>query len=280
MEILFSPAGRAPQFFDLAHNFSFAKLRREDWNERRVMKNQTYLSMALAWGCCLGWATAADVTGKITLNGKPPAEEQIEFDAQCAAVHPDKGYTQFYKVDAQGGLADVVVYLKTGVPKKEYPVPAEPLVIDQKGCIFVPYVSAIMARQKVLIKNSDPLMHNINHSPVPDVQKRPQNIAQMPDAKPLERAFEKSYDLQNPQDITFVRIKCDVHRWMFSYIAVFDHPYFSLSGQDGQFTIRNVPPGKYTLEAYHRKAGRVTREIEVGGQNVTADFTLAPKPKS
>ena len=174
-------------------------------------------------------------------------------------------------VDDKTGLADVVVSIKSGLAPKTYPVPAEPLVIDQKGCEFIPYISAVMARQKVLVKNSDPFMHNVNHAPTPDVRKRPQNVAQMPDSPVIERAFDK------PADGLMVRIKCDVHEWMFAFIAVFDHPFFAVSGKDGSFRIANVPPGKYVIEAYHRKAGRVTKEIEIGDKDVAADFTLQAK---
>jgi hypothetical protein len=179
--------------------------------------------------------------------------------------------TRFYLVGEGGALADVVVYISQGVPAdKKFDPPVEPIVIDQKACEFIPYITAGMAHQKVQVKNSDPFMHNVNHVPTPDIKKRSMNVAQMANGPVIERAFTKQPDL-------FVRFKCDVHPWMFSFVAIFDHPYFAVTGKDGAFKIAKLPPGKYTIEACHRKAGKVSKEITVSDQDQTVDFTLEAK---
>lgn len=217
---------------------------------------------------------AADIVGKVTLKGTPPAEKPLPIsksDPTCGKVVRPDATTRFYVVGEGGALADVVVHLSKGLPPgKTYPVPDTPVVIDQKGCEFIPYIAAAMAKQKVHIKNSDPFLHNVNHSPTPDVQKRPQNVAQLANGPIIERAFEKTDEL-------LVRFKCDVHPWMFAYVAIFDHPYFAVTGNDGTFKITNVPPGTYTVEVYHRKAGKLAKEVTVTDQNQTVNFELAAK---
>lgn len=217
---------------------------------------------------------AADIVGKVTLKGTPPPEKPLPIsksDPTCGKVARPDASTRFYVVGKDGALADVVVYISKGLPPgKTYPVPDTPVVIDQKGCEFIPYITAAMAKQKVQIKNSDPFLHNVNHSPTPDVQKRPQNVAQLANGPVIERAFEKTDEL-------LVRFKCDVHPWMFAYVAIFDHPFFAVTGEDGSFKISNVPPGTYTVEVFHRKAGKLSKEVTVSDQNQTVNFELTAK---
>lgn len=215
---------------------------------------------------------AADVTGKITLKGTPAPEkviEQIKNDPQCSKTRTDIAKTRFYAVGGAGELGDVVVSLKgDSIKGKSKGEAAEAILIDQKGCEYLPYIAAVQTKQKIKVRNSDPVLHNVHPTPSAPGNKEA-NKAQMPKAADLEFAFE------NPE--SFLRFKCDVHPWMFSYVSVFDHPYFAVTDKDGAFTIKNVPDGKYTLEAVHRKAGTVTKEIEVKGGNVTADLTLEAK---
>ena len=233
------------------------------------MKNSLrFLALATLSGAIS--ASAADITGTITLKGTPPPEKQIPMDAQCGKLHTKPVMTRFYVVE-NGKLADVVVSLK-GVSGKSTGTQASPLMVDQVGCEYVPYIAAAQTGQKIQVKNSDPFMHNVH--PIPTVAGNPEaNKAQMANAPDLIFAY------QNPEP--FLRFKCDVHPWMFTYISIFDHPYFAVSGKDGTYKIANVPPGKYTLEVSHRKAApigsTITKEIEVKDENVTADFELAVK---
>jgi plastocyanin len=176
----------------------------------------------------------------------------------------------FYVVGSGGELADVFVTLK-GVTGKSTGASAPPALMDQKGCQYIPYVMAVQTGQTLQVKNSDPLLHNVHPTPSKDGGNKDKeaNQAQLAGGPDLKFSF--------PAAEKFLRFKCDVHPWMFSYVCVEDHPYFAVSGKDGKFTIKNVPAGKYTVEATHRKGGSVTKEIEVKDGAVTADFEIEAK---
>lgn len=229
------------------------------------------LVMALFAAAVVGSAHAGDVSGTVTLKGTPPPEKDIaplKNDANCGKFHTEMPKTRFYAVGASGGLADVVVVVK-GVPNaKSTGAAAAPVVLDQKGCEYVPYVMAVQTDQKILAKNSDPVLHNVHA--IPSVQgNQEKNQAQAPGGPDLTFTFAK------PEN--FLKFQCDVHNWMFSYVSVIDHPYFAVTDKDGKFTIKNVPDGKYTIQAFHRRAAPpanpVSKEVEVKGAT-TADFTL------
>lgn len=213
-------------------------------------------------------ASAGDIVGKITLKGTPPPERDIPLDPQCGKIHPTKK-TRLYVVGAGGELADTFVYVKDGLTGKTFPVPEKPALLDQVGCEYIPYVSGLMVNQKLLVRNSDPLLHNVHPTPAVAGNKE-SNLAQLPKSKDLEFSF--------PKEEMFLRFKCDVHPWMFSYVSVMSHPYYSVSGKDGTFKISGLPAGKYTIEASHRKAGKQTMEVtveETGSKE--ANFTFDAK---
>jgi plastocyanin len=211
-------------------------------------------------------AHAADIVGIITFKGTPPAEKEITpimDNADCAAMYNGKTpTTHFYVVGPKGELADVVVSLK-GVTGKSTGASAPPAVMDQKGCLYTPEILAVQTGQKIVVKNSDTCIHNVHATPT--VAGNPEsNEVQMPGGPDLTFTF--------PQPEMFLRFKCDVHPWMFAWVSVFDSPYFAMSDKDGKFTIKNVPPGKYTIEAAHRKLGTETQEVEVKDADVTVNF--------
>jgi plastocyanin len=216
-------------------------------------------------------AGAGDITGVITLKGTPPAEVDLgstmsETSPDCAAMYAGKlPTTHFYVVGAKGELADVVVSLKD-ITGKSTGASAPPAVLDQKGCVYVPGIFAVQTGQKIIVKNSDQCVHNVHTLPA---QNAPVNLVQMPGGADLTLTFDK------PEP--FAKFQCDVHPWMKAWVSVFDHPYFAVSGADGKFTIKNVPPGKYTLEAAHRKLGAQTAEIEVKADGAAQDFTFEVK---
>jgi len=229
-------------------------------------------SLLLSFGvfAALPLARSGDITGIITLKGTPPAElsyaSKMQDDPNCVAIYGGKyPTTRFYVVGAGGELADVVVSLKD-ISGKSTGASAEPAVLDQKGALYVPQILAVQTGQKLIVKNSDPFVHNVHTKPVdnPEV-----NQVQMPGGADLTFTFDK------PEP--FLKFQCDVHPWMFAWVSVFDHPYFAVSGKDGKFTIKNVPPGKYTLQAAHRKLGTQTAEIEVKDGGASQDFTFEVK---
>jgi hypothetical protein len=233
--------------------------------------NKTTVCIALLGLAAARLAAAGEITGVITLKGTPPKELDItplKDDPTCGKLHTDLPTTRFFVVGPKGQLADVVVSID-GISAKSTGASAPPAVLDQQGCLYVPQILAVQTDQKILVKNSDPVMHNVHDTPTVTGNEE-KNMAQLPKGPDLTFSFPK------PEE--FVRFKCDVHAWMFAWISVFDHPYFAVSGKDGAFRIANVPPGKYTLKAIHRKAGTLTKAIEVkDGQPTTADFTLEIK---
>jgi plastocyanin len=215
-------------------------------------------------------ASAADVLGVVTYDGAPPPEIPItplNNDPTCGPLHHGMPTTHFYKVGAHGELGDVVVALE-GVKAGSTGRTAKPLVIDQKGCEYHPYISACQTGQEIIIRNSDPVLHNVHVTPT-----NPANPAF--DQAQMPRAADLSLKFRAPE--AFVRFKCDVHPWMFAYVSVFDHPYFAVTGPDGHYRIRNVPPGHYTVVAMHRKAGTLKKAVVVSLSDEHVDFTFEPK---
>lgn len=219
--------------------------------------------------------SAADVTGKITLKGKPPEEKAIPLDPLCGKLHQQPLKTRFYVVGQDGGLADTFVYIKEGLDGKAAPAATGTAVLDQVGCEYVPYVLGLQTGQKLIVKNSDPLLHNVHVMPNPSSGNKESNKAQPAGFKPFEYAFDNSE--------VFLRFKCDVHPWMFSYVGVVPHPYFAVTNEKGEFKIPNVPPGEYVIEAVHRKthpSGKgISQKIKVGPDGGKADFVVeVPAP--
>ncbi len=240
------------------------------------MRKSALLLSAIALSSALQCAIAVDVTGKVTLQGTPPPEKPIAFTDQCSALNPPVSTTRHYVVGKDNGLANVFVYISKGLEGKKFTPPAETVEINQVGCNYDPYILGCMVGQTVRIKNSDPIMHNI-HS-LPAVEGNTEfNFAEMAAGDVNDSKWTASITKQE----VLVKMKCDVHQWMFCFVGVVDHPFFAVTDKDGHFKIANVPPGSYTLTAYHLKTHQktpgVTQEIKVEGGPVTADFTVALK---
>jgi plastocyanin len=175
--------------------------------------------------------------------------------------------THFYVVGPKGEFADVVVSLK-GVTGKSTGASAAPAVLDQKGCLYSPQILAVQTGQKITVTNSDTCVHNVHCTPA---------VAGNEEHNDVQMAGGANLIYMFPQPEMFLRFKCDVHPWMFAWVSVFDNPYFAVSDKDGKFVIKNVPPGKYTVEANHRKAGAQTQDVEVADKDVTVNFAFAVK---
>ena len=236
------------------------------------MHKLSTLIMVNGLAAALQVAVAGDITGTVTLKGTPPKEKDITpmmEDANCSKMHTKMPTTHFYVVSDKGELADVIVSLQ-GISGKSTGATASPVTLDQKGCEYVPSIFAVQTDQKIIVKNSDPVLHNVHDIPAADSGNKEKNEAQLPNGADLTFSFSK------PEN--FLKFKCDVHQWMFAWVSIFDHPYFAVSAKDGTFKIANVPPGKYKIQAAHRKAGTVTQEVEVkDGEPAKVDFTLEAK---
>ncbi len=191
-------------------------------------------------------AMAGSVAGSVKFEGAAPKGKRIKMDAEPACMAEHKGpVTEEIAVVGDGGaLANVVVYVKEGLGNRTFAAATTPVVIDQKGCLYIPHVVAVQTGQTVEVSNSDKTTHNIH--PVPANNKE-WNESQAPGAANLVKRFARE-ELAIP-------VKCNVHPWMKSYVAVFKHPYFNVTGKSGEFEIKNLPAGDYTLEAWHELWG-------------------------
>ena len=210
-------------------------------------------------------ATAATVTGKAMFTGAAPENAPILMDAEpvCQDKYPDGAFEETVLVN-NGALENVFVYVKEGLGDLKFPIPSEPVVLDQQGCRYHPHVFGIQAGQDLIIRNSDGILHNIH--PMPEIN-RSFNLGQ-PKAMDSTKQFDKAE--------VMIRIECDVHDWMLGYAGVLEHPYFSVTGGDGAFSLPNLPPGTYTIEAWHEKYGAQTMQVTVGAKETKdIEFTFS-----
>ena len=230
------------------------------------------INMGMIAVLSIGTITAGEIKGRVKYIGKSPKAKRIRMDADpvCAASHQEAAKAESFIVDADGNMANVIVYLK-GV---EYngKTPSNEVIIDQKGCVYSPHVLGVQAGQPLKILNSDATMHNIHG--LPKINKE-FNFGMPKSLKQKTVTFNKAEDV-------FV-IKCDVHPWMKSYTQVFDHPYFAVSGSDGSFSISNVPDGTYEAIAWQEKFGSkriMTQSVTVKSGDAELNFSFErPKKK-
>jgi hypothetical protein len=210
-------------------------------------------------------ADAATVTGKVSFAGDKPAARTIDMSANpaCARAHtgsPQK--SQEVVVNDNGTLRNVFVWVKAGVPEKPWPAPTGAVELDQEGCMYKPHVVGVMTNQDIKIVNSDPTNHNIH--PLPKINQE-WNESQPPKGDSKMKHFAR--------EEVMIPVKCNVHPWMRAYIGVVGHPFFAVTGDDGTFTIKGLPPGKYTLQAWHEKYGPKDVEVTVAPkESKTVDF--------
>jgi hypothetical protein len=199
-------------------------------------------------------ANAATITGLVKFEGTPaqPGNVQMGADPFCAAHHkgaPAK--SEEVVVGPAGELANVLVYVKNAPAAPPNNTPA---LLDQKGCMYIPHVSAVQVNQPVKIRNSDNTLHNVHAMPAVNRQfNEGQPVQGMESTKKFDKAEVKPFI-----------IKCDVHGWMRSYMAVLPHSWHGVSGSTGSFNIANLPPGNYTLVAWHEKFGQQEQQVTVG----------------
>lgn len=197
-------------------------------------------------------ATVGTISGKVSYTGKKPLATKVNMDnaPECALLHDKPVLDKKIAATKDGGLANAFVYIKQGLEEKQFEPPAAPAVIDQKGCWFGPRILGVQVGQTLKVTNSDPLTHNIH--PMPE-HNRDWNQSQPPNAEPLLRRFT--------QPEVMIRVKCNIHGWMRAWVGVVAHPYFAVTGVDGVFELRNVPPGTYTLEVWQEELGRQEQQI-------------------
>jgi len=239
------------------------------------MKLTALLSAAaLAAGMCLASSASAQITGTVKLDGKAPEPQQINMASNppCAAAHPNPVLEESIVAGDNGELANVVVNIKAPEGKElKGEAPKEPVVLDQKGCQYVPHVVTMMVGQELLIKNDDAFLHNVHSLAIDNT---PFNFAQPTVDK---KGVNRGKDVKTAERFA---VKCDVHPWMMAHVNAFEHPFFAVSDEKGKFSIptKGLPDGTYTLEIWQEKLAPepLTQEIEVKGGKATVPEIKIP----
>ena len=198
--------------------------------------------------------TAGSVTGKIQFTGVLPQNKTINMIdvPNCAKLHSEPVMTEGAVAGDNGTLQNVVVYLQGDFSAYSFPPAPAPVQVDQQGCIYVPHVVAVMTGDPLQVTSKDAVTHNINAM---SQLHQGWNETQMPGGPSIVKRFA--------QEEIPMTVKCNMHPWMRFYLAVVDHPYFQVTGKDGQFALRNVPPGTYTLTAWHETFGTKKQTIVI-----------------
>jgi plastocyanin len=199
-------------------------------------------------------ATAATVMGKVTFAGPAPSAQLVKLssDPYCEKANPGLK-TETAVVGSDGSIGNVFVYVKDGLGNRTFPTPAEPVVLDQKGCHYTPHVLGIQIGQPLQIVNSDDTLHNVH-----GLAKSNKEFNQ---GQPIQ-GMKMTHTFSTKE--VMIPFKCDVHGWMNAWIGVLDHPYYSVTSTDGTFSLKGLPPGTYTIEAWHEKLGTQTQTVTVG----------------
>ncbi|HWE01751.1 MAG TPA: carboxypeptidase regulatory-like domain-containing protein [Tepidisphaeraceae bacterium] len=202
--------------------------------------------------------------GRVTFVGTRPRLPAlaVSADAHCAGRHPDGVPDESVVISDDGSLANVFVYLKDA-PASDG-AGREPALIDQVNCQYMPHAVAMQVNQPLRVKSSDPIFHNVH---VQSIENPAMNLAEV-------QPGEQTVKFAKPE---MMRVRCDVHPWMKAIFGVFDNPWFAVTGADGKFRIDNIPPGTYTLTAWHERFGEKTQTVRIDADGkVTQDFVYAP----
>lgn len=227
---------------------------------------------ALATLLCSAMALAGPgggtVGGKVTYEGTPAKQKPIDMSKEptCAKQHVTPIMTETVVVGPGNGLQNVVVYISTGAPD-ESSTPSQAVTIEQKGCQYLPHVVPMQVNQELQVANDDPTSHNIH--PLAKINHE-WNKAQPPGMPPFSEKFDK------PE---FIPVKCNVHPWMHTTFAVMKTSHYAVTGENGDFTLPNLPRGKYAITAWHESYGAQTQEVTITGSETKAvNFVFKAKP--
>lgn len=215
-------------------------------------------------------AFAAEVSGVIKLDGPQPKRPRLQLTPESRKLYEGRPYPhdEVELVNPKGEIKNVFVYIRKGLPAgKTYPAPKKPALLDQQRSMFRPRIQGLFVGQDFAMRNSDPIIHNVRSL---SQENRPFNIAQPAGTPDRIKRFS---DKEGP-----IELRCDYHRWMRAYLFVMEHPFFAVSDAQGRFTIKNLPPGEYTLATWHESLGENKQTIQVGAGGLkNTNFTYKPK---
>jgi len=211
---------------------------------------------------------AGTVSGKVTYTGTPAKPKSIDMSKEpsCAKQHATPVTTETVVTGPNNALANVVVYISAGA-NDEGQVPQQAVTYEQKGCQYIPHVLPMHTGQELKVVNDDQTSHNIH--PLAKIN-REWNKSQPPGTPPISEKYDKE---------EFITVKCNVHPWMRGYFAVLKTNHYDVSKDDGGFKLPNLPPGKYTVTAWHEDYGTQTADVTITG-NETKDVTFTFKAKA
>lgn len=224
---------------------------------------------AVAAGPTVDPATAAAITASVKFDGPVPTPTMIRIDGDPKCVAENGGVRQrpseSIVIGNAQSLQNVFVYVRDSVTNYAFPIPAEPVVLDQRQCRYTPHVLGVRVGQRLAIRNSDPLLHNVRAE---GKVNRPFNMS-----TPLPGvSFDRTFATRE----VMVPVRCDVHNWMSAWIGAIDHPFFGVTGADGRVAMTGLPPGAYTIEAWHEALGTKTQQITVGAkESKDVSFTFS-----
>lgn len=208
-------------------------------------------------------ATAATVSGTVKYDGTAPKAAKIDMSQDPAC---QGGNTAENVVVVGGNLENVFVYVKDGLGNRTFDVPAQPVTLDQSGCRYKPHVLGVMAGQTITINNDDPTTHNIHPTPKDN---REWNESQAPKAPALEKSFARE-EIMLP-------VKCNQHPWMRMFVNVVKNPFYAVTGPDGKYEIKGLPPGDYTIAFVHEKLGEQDQKVTLAPKDTkTVDASFKP----
>ncbi len=214
-------------------------------------------------------AQAATIKGVVRFEGAVPKARKLRISGnpECSMLAHGDLFSEDLLAE-NGLLQNAIVYIKEGLEGYQFPIPKESVLLDQKGCMFIPHVIAIQKYQQIELLNSDPTLHNVNA--------RAKNSRGFNIGFP-SKGMRRMSTLKESE--VAVPIRCDLHPWMKGYIGVFDHPYFAVTQADGSFSFSPLPAGKYVVEVWHEKLGAQSQVLEVQPQETQeADFVFQLQP--
>jgi len=226
------------------------------------------LAVLAASAIAFAGPSGGSISGKVTYEGTPARQKPIDMSKEpgCAAQHPTPITTETVVVGPGNALVNVVVYVSAGAPDESTP-PTQAATVTQKGCQYLPHVIPMVVNQELKVVNADSNSHNIH--PLAKINNE-WNKSQPPGTPPFSEKFGK------PE---FIPVKCNIHPWMHSSFAVLKNSHYAVSGGDGSFSLPNLPPGKYTITAWHESYGEQTQDVTISGSETkTLNFVFKAKP--
>jgi hypothetical protein len=208
----------------------------------------------------------ARLTGVVKIIGKPPANERKASRGKAGDQCQDGDAIESYTTNSDGALANVAVFVERGLEGVRYPEPEEFARWIRQDCKFAPHVLNVMAKQRIVVENRDPVQHVFR-------------VESDPNRFRFVQLGHKSTEYTPTTSEIGIPVLCPLHPWMRAVLNVFDNPFFAITDKNGEFQLERLPAGTFTIAAFHEKLGRLRRKIRLGSdevQRIAFTFDKAP----